>query len=87
MKPLQIKQIHPASLLVWKPEDYEECFIKVEGRKGPYIAKGNTTQQLSWMEPVTWNPSSRQEALGKQGFGGTRSHFACQINPSAVPCF
>ena len=60
---LQIKLLYPASPLVQLLEGYTEYFIKVEGRKDSYIAKGNTTQQQSRVEPVTWSPSNRQGEL------------------------
>ena len=49
------------SLLVQLPKGCEDYFINVEGRKGSYTANGNTAQQQSWVEPVTWCPRSRQE--------------------------
>ena len=63
MDPLQIILLHPASLLVQLPESYKECFKQVEGRKSTYIAKGNKSQQESWVEPIIWSSSSRQEEL------------------------
>ena len=44
-------------------EGCEDYYIKVEGKKGPYTAKGNTTKQPSRVLPVTWTPKSRQGEL------------------------
>ena len=55
--------IHPTFLLVQLPEGYQDCFIQVESRKGFYIAKGNTTHQQSWVEPIIWNSSVKQHEL------------------------
>ena len=57
MKQLKIKLLHPASMLVQLPEGYQDYITQVESRKGSNIAKGNTTQQQSWVEPITWNSS------------------------------
>ena len=45
METLQIKLLHPSSLLAQLPEGYQDYFIQVESRKGSYIAKGNMSQQ------------------------------------------
>ena len=60
---LQIKLLHPASLLVQLPEGLMDYLIKVEGRKDSYKANGKTNQKQSWVEPITWSPSSRQDEL------------------------
>ena len=54
MEPLQVKVVHPTSLLVQLPEGCKDYFINVEKA---HAAKENTAQQQSWVKPVTWTPS------------------------------
>ena len=56
MEYLQAKVMCPTSILVQLKEGCKDYFIKVKGRKASHTAKGNTAQQQSWMEPVTWTP-------------------------------
>ena len=46
---------------------YQDHFIQVEGSKGSNMFAGNTIQQQSWVEPITWNSSDRQQDVDNLG--------------------
>ena len=62
MEPLQVKVMCPISLLVQLPEGCKDDFIKVEGRKCSYTAKGNIAQQQLGVKPATSTPQGRKDS-------------------------